>query len=49
MNNYDTQSDLARQLSIRNQIDILRELFKIQYIEGDEYGDRLRDLYEELR
>ena len=49
MNNYDIQSDLAHQLSVRNQIDILRELFKMQYIDAEEYTDRLRDLYEELR
>lgn len=41
--------ELAKQLSIRNQIDILKSLFKIQYIEGEEFTDRMCNLYDEIR
>lgn len=40
--------EVARQMLISNRITVARELFKLQYIEPEDYIDELRDIDEDL-
>lgn len=47
--NNEIMAELIRQLTIHNQLDILKSLYKVQYIEGEEFAERVRDLYDMTR
>ena len=47
--NENTMAELVRQLTIKNQLDILKSLYKVQYIEGDEFAERVVELYNQTR
>lgn len=45
----DIFEELAKQLRIQNRLNVLRELYKMQYFEPEDYIYELREIEDELR
>lgn len=45
----DPMAEIAYQLSVQNKVTILTNLYKLQCIDPEEYIDRLRDIFDEMR
>lgn len=45
----DPMMEIAYQMSIQNRVTILTNLYKLQCIDPEEYIDRLKDIFDEMR